>query len=188
MNKLSVPKTAPIVKFPHSGSSVTLPVGHKFFPDCLRENHARLIEWSISRRGQSAWFVNQTFKQYQETRSAKRLFRTWVGRLKEALESSGGGQLRWVLATEWQIREVIHFHSLVQGLGMDQLSRMRWEDRWETMNRNAGFCRIYNADRKAAPYLAKYTSKALGGELEWGGYWQGLNSPASVSCGHSISL
>jgi hypothetical protein len=166
--------------------NVNLPAGHRFFPDCLRENYARFIEWNMTRKNESAWFVTHTFKQYETVRSADKIYRVWAGRLKQALMSiPGGGQLRWVRATEWQRREVVHFHSIVQGRGLDNLSRKGWECRWESLYRNTGFCRIYDADKGSAPYLAKYNSKRLGGEIEWGGYWQGLNVPASVSCGHS---
>lgn len=164
---------------------VALPKDHRFFEDCLRENNARLIQWSITRPGFDAWFVTQTFKDFEYEASAKRLFRTWAGRLGQALIDSGGGQLRWVLATEWQKRNVIHLHGLVQGKELGIQSRKSWECRWESLTLNTGFCRIYDADKKAAPYLAKYTSKRLGGELERGGYWRGLETPSSVACIHS---
>lgn len=170
---------------PKKLNKVNLPLGHQFFPDCLRENQALFIQWSLNRRGQSAWFVSQTFKNYERPGSADKMYRVWAGRLTQGLVSSGGGQLRWIRATEWQIRDVIHFHSIVQGNDLDRLSRKSWEDRWQTLGLNTGFCRIYDADKNAAPYLAKYTSKRLGGQLHWGGYWQGLSVPASVSCGHS---
>ena len=165
-------------------SKIPLPVGHRFFSDCLRENQALFIEWSLSRKNMFGWFVTQTFKNEESERSADKMFRIWVGRLTQSLISQGGGQLRWIRATEWQIREVIHFHSIVQGSRMEILSRKGWESRWESLSRNTGFCRIYDADRYAAPYLAKYTSKRLGGQLQWGGYWQGLDVPNLVKCVH----
>jgi hypothetical protein len=166
---------------------VNLPKTHIFFSDCLRENYARFIQWSITRKSSQAWFVTQTFKREEHHRSADTMYRIWAGRLTQGLIDRGGCQLRWIRASEWQLRNVIHFHSLVQGIGLDRLSRKSWEDRWESLNWNTGFCRIYDADLKSAPYLAKYTSTRLGGQLEWGGYWQGLSVPASVSCGHSCS-
>jgi hypothetical protein len=51
-----------------------------------------------------------------------------------------------------------------------------------------GFCRIYDAQRKAAPYLAKYMNKTRGGELERGGSWRGLNVPNSVTCCKPVDL
>ena len=161
------------------------PVNHRFFQDCLRENYAKFIEWSMSVNGHSSWFVTQTFKGYENFISAGEKYKSWIGRLKQSLKDSGGGELRWIRANEWQVREVIHFHSIVQGRRLDLLSRKSWEDRWESLGSNTGFCRIYDARKKSAPYLAKYCSKDLGGELEWGGAWRGLNIPASVSCGHS---
>jgi hypothetical protein len=144
------------------------------------------IQWSVSRKNMLAWFVTMTFKQEESYRSADKMLRIWIGRLTQSLIDSGGTQLRWIRATEWQIREVIHFHLLIQAIGLDLLSRKSWECRWESLNWNTGFCRIYDADLNAAPYLAKYTSKRLGGQIDWGGYWQGLSVPASVSCGHSL--
>jgi hypothetical protein len=180
------------------------PQGHQYFPDCERENWARLIGWLVTRKGVSSWFATHTFLNEETPQAADRMYRVWTGRLTQALIHSGGSQLLWIRATEWQIREVIHFHSVIQGNGLDHSSRKRWEDRWETLRwrtptlkerRSAstsgqrwqermrtGFCRIYNADPKAAPYLAKYTSKRLGGQIQWGGYWQGLRAPASLPC------
>lgn len=171
-----------------SYSFVPFPEGHRFFHDCLRENWARFIDWSMTRKDINSWFVTQTFKGYESNRSADQKFRTWIGRVTQAVIDSGGGGLRWIRANEWQVREVIHFHSIVQGRRLDVLSRKSWEHRWESLDSNTGFCRIYDAQRKSAPYLAKYCSKPLGGELEWGGYWRGLMTPSSVSCGHSQGL
>ncbi len=165
---------------------VKLPAGHVFFPDCPRENWALFIRWAMSRKGIVSWFATHTFKDEERINTADKMFRIWTGRLTQSLRDAGGGQLRWIRATEWQIREVIHFHAIVQGIGLDSLSRKAWEHRWESLHWNTGFCRIHDADPKAAPYLAKYTSKRLGGELQWGGYWQGLSAPASLSCGHSL--
>lgn len=162
-----------------------LPQGHRFFSDCLRENYARFIQWAITRKDIQSWFVTQTFKEYESPLNAVRLFNKWAGHLSDALNSSRSGRLRWILTTEWQVREVIHLHSIVQGKELGTLSRKRWEYRWESLGRNTGFCRIYEADLRSAPYLAKYTSKALGGNMNLGGYWRGLDAPASVSCDHS---
>lgn len=169
-------------------SSLPLPAGHRFFQDCLRENWARFIQWSMSQKGHDAWFVTQTFKEYATSTWADRQYKTWVGRMKESLKDSGGSELRWIRANEWQTREVIHFHSIVQGKSLDLLSRKSWEDRWESLAINTGFCRIYDAQKKSAPYIAKYCTKRLGGELQWGGAWRGLKAPAWVSCGHSQGL
>lgn len=140
----------------------------------------------MMKKDSESWFCTMTFKEYERPASASILFKKWAGHLSQGLYVSRGSRLRWVFAAEWQKREVIHLHSLVQGKGLGSLSRKRWEIRWESLGRNTGYCRIYDADKKAAPYLAKYTSKALGGEMNVGGYWRGLEVPASITCGHSL--
>ena len=165
---------------------VALPSGHTYFSDCLRENNARFIAWSLTRGDADSWFSTFTFKDYQREFGAMLLFNKWAGHLSQALNfNNRSARLRWITVKEWQKRDVIHLHSLIQGKGLGSLSRKRWEYRWESLGRNTGFCRIYDADRKAAPYLAKYTSKALGGDINVGGYWRGLEAPASITCGHS---
>lgn len=169
-----------------------MPAGHRYFPDCQRETYARWIEWSMwsGHPKPGVWFVSLTFKTYVYEKRAFTILKKWLGHLRQAYEdrpaanetagSTRRGQLRWIIATEWQIREVVHFHLLISGLGLSELSRKRWEVRWMSGNWNAGICRIYDADRKAAPYLAKYIQK--GNELTWGGYWRGLTTPNSVAC------
>jgi hypothetical protein len=161
---------------------VNLPAGHRFFRDCKRETFARWIEWGMwsGHPKPGVWFVTLTFKTFIEQWRSYKLLIKWLGHLRQGYEDKGGHQLRWILATEWQVRNVVHYHLLISGIGLSELSRKRWEVRWESGDRSSGFCRIYDADRKAAPYLAKYINK--GGELTWGGYWRGLSTPASVKC------
>ena len=170
----------------------SLPAGHRFFPDCQRETYARWIEWAhwTGHPKPDVWFVTLTFKTYVYERQALTILKKWFGHLRQAYQdrpaahkTAGlprGGQLRLTIASEWQIREVIHYHLLISGVGLSELSRKRWEVRWMNGDRNAGFCRVYDADKKAAPYLAKYIQK--GNELTRGGYWRGLTTPNSVRC------
>ena len=160
----------------------TLPEGHRFFSDCKRETYARWIEWSMwsGHPTPGVWFTTMTFKTFIETWRAWKLLQIWLGHLRQGYEDKGGNRLRWICATEWQTREVVHFHLLISGEGLSELSRKRWEVRWETGSLSSGFCRIYDADRKSAPYLAKYMNK--GGAITAGGYWRGLKAPGSVSC------
>jgi hypothetical protein len=183
-NKNILSNSKPFVK------SSILPRGHRFFPDCLREAQARWLEWNVTRHNQTGWFVTLTFKTFISISHAERLRNTWLARLAEASRTvnKGGRRLRWICATEWQLRDVVHFHLLVMAENIDLLSRMRWEHRWQTMDMITGFCRVYNADYKAAPYLAKYCSKSLRGELARGGYWRGLKTPNSLSCGCSQAV
>lgn len=159
---------------------VPLPPGHEFFPDCVRESWARLIRWSMSAQGDS-WFITLTFKGYVSTRIAHRLLNRWLSSLCDAHRTLVGARgLRWFVAQEWQLRDVIHFHLILSGVRLDELSRKRWEHRWEGIG--GGFARIYPAREKAAPYLAKYCSKAQGGEMRQGGTWRGLIPQRSTSC------
>jgi hypothetical protein len=167
-------------------NSRSLPEGHLFFVDCSRENWARLICWAMRAQKPDGWFVSITFKTFIPESSAFKLVRIWLGRLNSAYQAKGGCGLRWILATEWQIRSVVHFHLVILGNSMDALvSRKRWELRWESLGRKTGFCRIYTADKHAAPYLAKYMNKI--GDIQRGGYWRGLEAPASASCRHTES-
>jgi len=167
--------------------AIILPAGHRYFEDCVKECYARLIEWSMSTKGFTSLFCTHTFKNYERPRPAVKKYEEWACRLGQALKDRGGDHLRWILSKEWQVRGVIHFHSIVQGVGLDRLSRKSWEDRWEALHRNCGFCRIYPAIEKSAPYLAKYCSNSFDDAIEWGGTWQGFKAPASVSCGHSLA-
>lgn len=159
--------------------SVKLPSGHRFFPDAEREANARAISWAMDKGGDSAVFATLTFKNYVSPYRAQKQAKRWLARAEQALKDSGGNSLKSFCATEWQQREVIHFHLLLVGNGLGALSRKRLEHRWEAIG--GGFARCYEASRRAAPYLAKYTSKRLAGDVEWGGTWQGLRYPASVS-------
>lgn len=171
--KISISKSSP---------KVNLPPGHRFFPECSRETYARFIEWGMwsGHPKPDVWFVTLTFKSFEHSWKSWVLLKRWLGHLRQGYEDKGGYQLRWICATEWQRRDVVHFHLLISGVDLSKLSRKRWEVRWESGDRNAGFSRIYDADRKAAPYLAKYMHK--GGELTKGGYWRGLIVPGSVTC------
>jgi len=155
--------------------------GHRFFPDCLRETWARWIEWAMKTAGADAWFVTLTFKTEVSHYRAYAILKAWLHNLKQGYEhKTGSKQLRWICAEELQKREVIHFHLLIFGIGLSGLSRKRWESRWENEDRISGFCRIHDAVRGAAPYLAKYINK--GDEISRGGYWRGLVTPGSVTC------
>lgn len=158
-----------------------LPSGHRFFHDAERETYARLIEWSMNHpKGVESWFVTQTFVNYVPPKLAEGMSNRYLSRLDQALtDMTGGRRLRWIRATEWQVRDVIHYHLLALGCGLSSLSRKSWEQRWKASG--GGFCRIYDAVHRSAPYLAKYLNKDRGGELQWGGSWLGLEAPRSVA-------
>lgn len=156
-----------------------LPAGNRYFPDPERETTARAISWAMAKGGDSAIFATLTHRNEVSVAKNDKMVRRWLAKAQQSLRDKGGGQLKSFCATEWQKRGVIHDHLLLVGNGLDALSKKRLEHRWEVDG--GGFARCYEADKAAAPYLAKYTSKRLGGEVDWGGSWQGLNIPASVS-------
>lgn len=157
-----------------------LPAGHRYFYDDDREQWARFIDWAITRKGIESWFVTFTFQNYVHPGRAEDICNRWLSRLNKALIDTESSRLKWVRATEWQHRGVIHFHLILLGCGLHSLSRKSWEVRWKSLG--GGFCRIYNAELHSAPYLAKYLNKTRGGELQWGGAWQeGIPSSVDVT-------
>lgn len=172
-----------------------LPEGHKFFPDCEREVMARWIDWVVNLPNTTFTFATLTFKYPISIYIAEKKRNEWLGRISEANRqlTEGSGYLRWVSTTEWQQRDVIHFHLIISGVGLELLSRKRWESRWRIINGNAKWnerftgCAIYPGNRKAAPYLAKHHI-AKRGEIQRGGIWRGLNTPDALrvcGCQHS---
>ncbi|MFC2052154.1 hypothetical protein ACFLT4_05445 [Chloroflexota bacterium] len=157
------------------------PPGYRFFPDRQRETYARYIEWAMSQKDTHSLFGTYTFKNYVAPGKANECLNRHLGRMSGALVDAGGSQLKYFVATEWQRRNVVHFHSALIGHGLERLSRKRWELRWQGLS--GGYARLYDADYGAAPYLAKYLNKSLGGELRVGGAWQGTSPPASLDPG-----
>lgn len=168
------------------------PGNHLYFYDCERESMARSIAWSLRRKKDDHWFATLTFPSFISVDRAHRLRNRWLSRLNQALmdrSARHGGKdsctapagLRWISATEWQVRHVVHFHLLLSACRFNLLSRKSWEVRWKSIS--GGFGCIYPALMQCAPYLAKYSTKeAPGTGVEWGGAWQGLVLPTSVSC------
>lgn len=157
------------------------PAGHRYFHDCHKETWARLIRWAMSKNRDGSWFITLTFKKYVSEKKAYSMLYSWLSKISDAYKSSTGARgLHWVIAQEWQERQVIHFHLILIGAGLNLLSRMRWENRWEGMG--GGYARIYPADVKAAPYLAKYMSKSNGGNMRLGGTWRGKTPQLSTRC------
>jgi hypothetical protein len=166
---------------------VKLPAGHRFFPDCLREQEARFLSWLISRFEGDCWFCTFTFKDYVKPEKAQRLLSSYLARLNQAYrEVSRAGLLKSVTCSEWQQRDVIHFHSLIAGDGLRLLSRKRWEFRWRSMSN--GFAAHYEAEAKAALYLVKHQIKDNpSGALHLGGSWRDINLPRGLERCCSVS-
>jgi hypothetical protein len=178
---ISPPIELPLALRDYQGVShrVSLPCGHRFYIDCLREQGARLIEWSIKRYFPDCWFFTQTFHYEINPIKALRYQGMFTARLAEAkYDITGCEQLTYLSCGEWQQRGVFHFHSIFFGRGLAQLSRKRWESRWLKLSDGFGSC--YGAELKAAPYLAKHNSKRYG-EIQLGGDWRGLSLPRGLS-------
>ena len=160
----------------------SLPAGHRFFPDCLREQEARLLEWLIRVYQGNCWFFTGTFRDYIHPVKADRLLRRYLARLNQShSDICGAALLKSFLSVEWQQRDVIHYHLLIFGDRLGSLSRKRWEIRWRMIS--GGFAADYDAELKAAPYLVKHQVKDNpGGNLHVGGAWRGIDPPRSLRC------
>ena len=169
-------------------SRVRLTQGQRFYSDCHREQVARFIEWCIRTFSDDCWFFTLTFKDYISFNRAMSFHDRFLARVNQAYMSIPGAELlRSITSVEWQQREVIHYHLLIFGRQLRQLSRKRWERRWQITS--GGFCANYNAEIKAAPYLAKHSIKGrLDSNLYFGGAWRGIVPPRSVSrcCSKSV--
>ena len=175
---------------------VGLPSGHIFYIDEEREQHARFFQWAMERKGIESWFGTLTFENFTRQSMAEAKCDQFMARLDQAIRDYLGSRLTSIRATEWQRRDVIHFHLLLMASGLHSLSRKRYEVRWAgafgrfyphstkrvrlSSGLGGGFCRIYNAEVGAAPYLAKELNKTRNGEMRLGGSWR-EHCPASVN-------
>jgi len=179
---------------------IKLPMGHRYYPDEIRESEARTLSWLINKYPKDCWFVSLTFEKYIDPAanltirwdkrhdgvkpSANRLLDMWLSRLNQAYKDiTGAALLKSVVATEWQQRGVVHFHLLIYGRKLGNLSRKRWESRWAIIG--GGFATIYEAENEAASYLVKHEIKnRAGGNLDLGGSWRGISPPRSLDVCH----
>lgn len=157
-----------------------LPQGHRFYKDCFREQEARLIAWLLHVHKDNAWFFTLTFKDWVSVYRAEKLRDRFLARLNQAYSKVEGAELlRSISSSEWQQREVIHFHMLIFGKQLGVLSRKRWEHRWQSMS--GGFSSCYKAENKSAPYLVKHQIKNHpDSSLNIGGAWRGITPPRSI--------
>jgi hypothetical protein len=164
-------------------------MGHRYYPDCYREQAARLVSWSMSKFPGDCWFMTCTFKDYKSLLKAERWIARYLSRLNQAYRSrKPAGLLKSIHSVEWQQRDVIHFHLLILGKGLGDLSRKRWERRWSMVG--GGFAACYEAVDKAAEYLVKHQIKENpGSALHLGGAWRDIEPPKSLSrcCGMALN-
>jgi hypothetical protein len=159
---------------------IPLPAGHRFYYDCLREQEARLLDWLLHVYQGSTWFFTQTFKDWVCVGRAERLQARFMSRLNQAYKdtNSRAALLKSVSVTEWQQRDVVHYHLLILGIGLEALSRKRFEHRWRRVS--GGFAACYDAEVKAADYLVKHQTRKRDGNLHLGGSWRDISPPRSL--------
>lgn len=102
------------------------------------------------------WYVTQTFKaEYVSPKQGDKHYYAWMRSLEMACNARQLPRPFYCRVTELQQREVIHYHSLIGGVG--DTRRLLFKDFWELH----GYARVeaYDAERGAAGYLGKYLTK-----------------------------
>ena len=114
-----------------------------------------------------------TFRHPVHPEAADKRFRVWVSLINRELYgvrwARHGDGIWWARALEWQRRDVVHYHALLGGAGLDALRRLSWMDAWTEL---AGWARIEppRAGDAVRGYVSKYVVKDdAGGELDLGG-------------------
>lgn len=105
------------------------------------------------------WYVTQTFKaDYMSPKQGDKHYYAWMRSLQMACNARSLPRPFYCRVTELQQREVIHYHSLIGGVG--DVRRLLFKDFWELH----GYARVeaYDSDRGAAGYLGKYLTKDAG--------------------------
>ncbi len=116
------------------------------------------------------WFATNTFRNEVHPERADKLFRLWVSKMNRQLFgqrwAKKGLGIYWARCLEYQKRDVLHYHSLMGGHGLDDMRRLTQMDVW---NELAGYSRIEPPRNHYAVenYVAKYLTKD--GEIELGG-------------------
>ncbi len=102
------------------------------------------------------WYTTHTFAgEFMSPKLGDKHYYAWMKSLELAANARGMPRPFYFRVTELQKREVIHYHSLIGGVG--DIRRLLFKDFWE-LN---GFARIekYDPVRGAAGYVAKYLTK-----------------------------
>jgi len=77
--------------------------------------------------GVDSWFITFTFKTYVTEARGWRMVHALLSSLSQSYRDKinvcRSNGIRWVVAQEWQKRSVIHFHAIVSGVRLDELSR-----------------------------------------------------------------
>lgn len=120
-----------------------------------------------------SWYAHLTFTTDVHPEEANKCFHRWVRKLNEKVicrryrEKKIPG-IAWVRALEYQKRDVIHFHCLLEHPEMDKVRYKRAYELWyQSGVRTGKINRIgkYNEELGACGYLSKYISK--NGEIDF---------------------
>lgn len=118
------------------------------------------------------WFTTNTFREEVHPERADKCYRYWLHNINRHLYGNRyqkkGVSVYGVKALEYQERGVIHFHSLLAGDGLSDVSRLESMDTWHEL---AGYARIYppRSQEAVSSYVSKYVVK--GGEIECVGFF-----------------
>lgn len=120
---------------------------------------ARMAFGEFLSRPRWEWYVTQTFAgDFMSPKLGDKHYYAWLKSLELACKARDLPRPFYCRVTEQQQREVIHYHSLIGGVG--NVRRLLFKDFWELH----GFARVeaYDPARGAAGYVAKYLNKADG--------------------------
>ncbi len=118
---------------------------------------ARMAFGEFLSRPQWEWYVSHTFKgDFMSPKLGDKHYYAWMRSLEMACKARGMPRPFYFRVTELQQRGVIHYHSLIGGVG--DVPRLLFKDFWELH----GFARVekYEPDRGANFYVGKYLTKA----------------------------
>ncbi len=120
---------------------------------------ARMAFGEFLSQPQWEWYVTQTFAgDFMSPKLGDKHYYAWLKSLELACKVKGMPRPFYFRVTELQQREVIHYHSLIGGVG--DIRRLLFKDFWELH----GFARVeaYEPGRGANFYVGKYLTKDAG--------------------------
>ncbi|MBA7689866.1 hypothetical protein ES703_98385 [subsurface metagenome] len=120
---------------------------------------ARMAFGEFLSQPQWEWYVTQTFAgDFMSPKLGDKHYYAWLKSLELACKARDMPRPFYFRVTELQQREVIHYHSLIGGVG--DIRRLSFKDFWELH----GFARVeaYEPGRGANFYVGKYLTKDAG--------------------------
>ncbi|MBA7591664.1 hypothetical protein ES708_33824 [subsurface metagenome] len=133
------------------------------------------------------WYTTHTFRgNYVSLKASDGHWQSWLNTLTQACKVKGLERPFYFRVTEYQDRGVLHYHSLIGGVG--DIRRLLFKDFWELY----GFARVekYIPARGANFYVGKYLTKG-NGEIRFSHnltkHLQG-NKMTGASLGHNAKL